>query len=211
MKLYLSSYKIGNKTNELKKWLENSDNNNVALISNSRDIYPDGEIKTTGIKNDAKELENLGFNVKYLDLREYFEKKENLIKDLQDVKAFYIIGGNTFVLRKAMYLSGFDELLLDYASDQSYLYAGYSAGICVLCKDMKVLAMMDDPEADPYNSNMSPIYKGVGLVEEVLIPHYKSDHKETEVASKTVEFCKKNNIRYKALCDGDVMIKEIIC
>lgn len=208
MKLYLSSYKLGNSTDELKKWLQNSDNNKIALIINSRDMFPDGERKTNGIQSDAKDLEELGFEVKILDLKNYFGQKESLRSDLQGIRAFYVIGGNTFVLRKAMQLSGFDELLIEYSSDQNYLYAGYSAGICCLCKDMSALSIMDEPEIDPYNSELPPIYNGVGFVEEIIIPHFESDHKETEAASKTVEFCQQNGIPYKTLHDGEVLIGD---
>ena len=62
MKLYLSSYKIGNKPEVLKKWIREH-NNKICLIPNSRDVYPDGERKTNGIQADAQELTDLGFDV----------------------------------------------------------------------------------------------------------------------------------------------------
>lgn len=52
------------------------------------------------------------------------------------------------MLRKAMQLSGFDELLLEYSNNPDYLYAGYSAGICCLCRDMSAITNMDEPEVD---------------------------------------------------------------
>ena len=208
MKLYLSSYKIGNRTEELTKWLGSSNNNKIALIANSRDVFPDGERKTLGIQNDAKELEELGFQVVLFDLKQYFGKKADLENDLQDIRAFYVVGGNTFVLRKAMNLSGFDDLLLEYSKSEDYMYAGYSAGICCLCEDMTALAVMDEPEIDPYNSGLQPIYQGIGFIKEVLIPHYQSDHKETELASETVRFCQEKEISYRTLQDGDVLIVD---
>ena len=45
MKLYLSSYKVGNKIEELKKWIIEH-GNKICLIPNSRDIYPDGDRKS---------------------------------------------------------------------------------------------------------------------------------------------------------------------
>ena len=146
MKLYLSSSKIGNQEQELKKWLENSKNKKAAFIANARDMSPEGEHKTTSIQKDADELAALGFEIIPLDLRNYFGKKEELRSFLQEIHAFYVIGGNTFVLRKAMKLSGFDELLLEFAKSSDYLYIGYSAGICCLCKDMTAISIMDEPE-----------------------------------------------------------------
>lgn len=209
MKLYLSSYKIGNKPEILKKWIEEH-NNKICLIANSRDIFPDGERKTIGLQSDAKDLQDLGFEVELLDLRDYFGKRDELEKVFQKIQAFYVVGGNTFVLRKAMKLSGFDELLKQYSDNPNFLYSGYSAGICLLSKDMHGVAIMDEPEADPYNSGMKPIYDGIGFVEETLIPHFESDHKETEAATRAVNFCQKNNLPYITLHDGDVIIEEII-
>lgn len=53
MKLYLSSYKIGNRIDELKKWI-NEHGNRICLIPNSRDIYPDSQRKSNGIQADEK-------------------------------------------------------------------------------------------------------------------------------------------------------------
>lgn len=104
MKLYLSSYKLGDKTEELKRWIADH-NNKICLIPNSRDVFPDGERKVTGIQADAKDLEGLGFDVTVISLKDYFNRKEELSKRLEEVNAFYVIGGNTFALRQAMYLS----------------------------------------------------------------------------------------------------------
>lgn len=55
MKLYLSSYKLGNKTEELRKWIEEH-GNEIVLIPNSRDIYEESERKTSGINRDIDAL-----------------------------------------------------------------------------------------------------------------------------------------------------------
>ena len=109
MKLYLSSYKLGNKVDFLQDWLKDHDNK-IGLIINARDIFPEGERKENRIKSDAKELENLGFDVKIVDLKNYFGKKEELEELLTTIHSFYVIGGNVFTLRRAMKLSGFDEV-----------------------------------------------------------------------------------------------------
>ena len=110
MKLYLSSYKLGNKIEELKKWIKEH-NNKICLIPNSRDVYPESERKKLGIQADVQDLTILGFDVTIISLKDYFNKKEKLFERLKEFNAFYVIGGNTFALRQAMYLSGFDEYL----------------------------------------------------------------------------------------------------
>ncbi len=208
MKLYLSSYKIGNKAYELTKWLEENDNK-IYLIANSRDVFPDGERKIRGIQSDIQELEELGFQVEILDLRKYFGKQGELRELFKKVRAFYVIGGNTFVLRKAMFLSGFDEILKEFSDNPNYLYAGYSAGVCLLSKRLEAVAIMDEPDLDPYESDLPPIYDGIGFFDEAIIPHYRSNHRETSLAEEAVIFCSNNNLPYIAMQDGDVIIRDL--
>ena len=206
MKLYLSSYKLGDRTKELKKWIKEHDNK-ICLIPNSRDIYPDGERKTVGIQADAQELIDLGFEVTILSLKDYFNRKDELEKRLKEFHAFYVIGGNTFTLRQAMFLSGFDEYLKTIENNPNYLYAGYSAGICVLSKDMHGLELCDDPNINPYG--IDTIWEGLGYFDYIFLPHYQSDHKETKLIDDCVAYCNKHNLKYKTLHDGDVIIVEI--
>lgn len=205
MRFYLSSYKVGNKTAELKRWIAEHDDR-ICLIPNSRDIYPESERKTNGIQADIDELAELGFNVTVISLRDYFDNKEKLINDLKEFSAFYVIGGNTFALRQAMFLSGFDEYLKSIGNNPNYLYAGYSAGICVLAKDLHGLDICDDPNINPYG--IDTIWKGLGYFDFIFLPHYKSDHKETKLVDDSVEYCKKNDIKHKTLRDGEVIILE---
>ena len=206
MKLYLSSYKIGDRKDELKKWIDEH-GNKICLIPNSRDIYPDGERKTRGIQADANELALLGFDVTIISLKDYFNKKEELLSRLKKFNAFYLIGGNTFVLRQAMYLSGFDKYLKTIENDPNYLYAGYSAGICVLANDMHGLEMCDNPNINVYG--IDTMWNGLGYFDYIFLPHYKSNHKEAELIDDCVEYCDKYNIKYKTLCDGEVIILDI--
>ena len=113
-------------------------------------------------------IRRIRFWCRTLDLRIILFKKQNL-KVFNRVKAFYVIGGNSFALRRAMRFSGFDELLVKYSEEADYLYAGYSAGICVLSKDMSAVSIMDEPENNPYGSGSAPIYEGIDFIKEVII------------------------------------------
>ena len=143
MLLYLSSYKLGNDKELLKKWIKDN-GNKIMLIANSRDFIPDGKKKEDRIKSSVDDLEILGFEVERLDLREYFGKEDILRKDLENCRAFYVIGGNVYTLKMAMKLSGFDNYLKDSSKCDNYLYAGYSAGICVLAPKLYGLDIVDN-------------------------------------------------------------------
>ncbi len=63
---------------------------------------------------------------------------------LKNYNLFYVLGGNVFVLRQAMKLSGFDKYLREINDQPNYLYSGFSAGICVLAKDLHGIHLVDE-------------------------------------------------------------------
>lgn len=170
MLLYLSSYKLGNEIEVLKNWIKEH-GNKIVLIANSRDWSPESEEKEASIERDCASLKEIGFDVKRIDLREYFGKEEELKKDLDGYYAFYVIGGNSFTLRLAMKYSGFDDFLIEISNNDNYLYAGYSAGICVLAPKLNGLDLVDEP-INPYN-NEGAVYEGLNILDFVPVPHYK--------------------------------------
>ena len=105
MKLYLSSYHLGNNPEKLTELIGN--NKKIAVIANSRD-YEDREEKT---KLEFHNLIQLGLLPEELDLRDYFGKQKDLSKKINNYGAVWVLGGNTFILRRAMAQSGFDEIL----------------------------------------------------------------------------------------------------
>ena len=144
---------------------------------------------------------------KLLSLKDYFGRQEQLKQDLEPYHAFWVIGGNTFALRKAMQLSGFDAFLKVCSAKKDYLYGGYSAGICVLAPNLKGLHLVDEP-VNPYNQD-EVIQEGVGLLEFLPLPHYQSDHPESVLIDQAVSYCKEHQIAYQTLSDGDVIQFEI--
>lgn len=205
MLLYLSSYKLGNKTDILKKWIKEN-GNTILIIANSRDWSPDTDEKEESIKRNITELQELGFSVVRIDLRNYFKNKAKLKEDLEKYNAFYVIGGNTYTLRMAMKYSGFDEYIKGISNKSNYLYSGYSAGICVLSPDLRGLDLVDEP-INPY-SDEPILYEGLGILDYVPVPHYKSDHPESTLVDKVVALFSEKGIKYKALKDGDVIVQD---
>ena len=208
MKLYLSSYRLGNDTSFLQNWI-NQNSNEIIVIPNAVDVFDDSERKTAGIIDKCKDLESLGFKTEILDLRNYFGKPEELNDFLKDKKAFYAIGGNAFVLNRAMKLSGFDNYLLSKVDDNSVLYSGFSAGICVLAENLDGLGLVDNPEIDPYNCNLTTM-NGVGILDYLPVPHYKSNHPESPAIDDVVEYLNRKGLNYRTLQDGDAIIDSTI-
>ena len=205
MKLYLSSYKLGNDIELLKEWVKN--NNKMLVIPNALDVFEDSERKTNGILDKCKDLQELGFETQILDLRNYFNKEDELRRYLQDYNSFYVLGGNVFVLRQAMKLSGFDNYLNDISKLDNYLYAGFSAGICVLAKDLHGIHLADKPEKGPYNYG-NIIWDGIGIIDYMPVPHFDTpEHPESHLMYDVVNYLQDNNLPYQTLRDGDVIIE----
>lgn len=203
MKLYLSSYKLGNDTSYLKDWIKENDNK-ILMISNSRDYKVFDEEEKDKLKYNVKILEDVGFKVTLLDLRNYFYDNEKLVDDIKNYNAIYVRGGNVFVLRKAMSLSGFDKYLIDNRENDNILYIGESAGTCVLGKTLRGLDILDEP-VNVYNNDLVT-YEGIGLLDFTPVPHYKSEYVGVKMVDDTVKYMEKNNIKYKTIKDGEVII-----
>ncbi len=151
-------------------------------------------------------LEQCGFYVKILDLKKYFGKAKELEEELRIYKAFCIIGGNVFVLRKSMELSGFDNFLI-HNKNNDILYIGYSAGSCVLSTNLRGLELVVPP-VNPYNSDYVN-YSEIGLISNLIVPHYKSNHKASKKIDEVIEYLEKNKLSYITLQDGDVIIENL--
>lgn len=200
MKYYLSSYNIGGRPEKLQ---ELARGNRIGVIPNAIDFLSRAEWSKSTSQKTA-DLSDLGIEAVLLDLKEYFGRKEELQKVLDTLGGVWVRGGNTFVLRQAMKLSGFDDLITSMER-KDFLYAGYSAGICVLAPSLRALQQVDDPNQKPYGEH-EVIWEGLGLLDYIILPHYKSDHPESADIDKEVAFCEQNNIPYKTLRDGEVLI-----
>lgn len=207
MKLYLSSYKLGNEVEKLKALVPK--NNKTGYIPNALDGSKwSEEDRTDHIGSDMDDLKAIGLDVELLDLQDYFGKKEALQKKVDELGVVWVGGGNTFVLRQAMKLSGFDDILKQLVGRKDFLYGAYSAGVCVLSPSLKVYAITDDATAMPYSGIKEVVWEGIGLLDYVVEPHYASDHPESKSTDKEIKYCISNKILFKALRDGEVIIIE---
>jgi len=207
MRYYLSSYKFGDKVDDLKRL--QSANKRLGHINNSRDwVGADPKRAAAHQLAEINFLNELGFEAESLDLKNYFGKEKALTEKLASLGALWVSGGNTFVLRQAMRLSGFDNLFRTLSQRKDFLYGGYSAGICVLSDTLKPIDIVDDPNNFPYQGIDKVIYEGLGIFNYSFMPHYDSDHFESVAIGKEIQRCIDNKWLFKALRDGDVMIIE---
>lgn len=128
---------------------------------------------------------------------------------MSEFGAVWARGGNAFVLRRAFKESGMDKWLIGKKEDNEFVYAGYSAGVCVLSPSLKGLETVDDPVMVAEGYLRETIWEGLALIDFAFAPHFESPgHPETELVNSLVEFYKKEEIKYKALHDGEVIVIE---
>ena len=102
--------------------------------------------------------------------------------------------------------SGFDEVLLE--QDAHFVYAGYSAGACAVTPTLRGIHLVDEPEVVPVGYTEEVTWDGLGLVPFSIVPHYRSNHPESALNEKVIEFFIEHKIPFIALRDGEVYIKE---
>jgi dipeptidase E len=205
MKFYLSSYKLGDKTNELKELIANK-NKKTAYISNALDFSSDLERREKSEAADIADLEAVGMAIEKVDLRDYFGKQEELKKKLDEYSLIWVRGGNVFILRQAMKLSGFDEIMTQLLKKDDMIYGGYSAGVCVLAPTLRGIDLVDDPNIHPYPKQTEIIWEGLSILDYSVVPHYASDHAESDVVYNVIKYMIDNKILFKAISDGEVII-----
>jgi dipeptidase E len=171
MRLYLASHNLGSYANELLKLI--GEGRKALFIENARDYYPDKK-RANDLREKLAMLSKLGFEVDELNLRNYFGKPNELRDFIDSYKPdlIYASGGNVFLLATAYHLSGFDEILREDLARDQYVYGGFSAGIMVICKTIRLYG--HDylvPERVPEIYGVDAVLDGVGLVDYQLIPH----------------------------------------
>lgn len=209
MKLYLSSYKFGDDPNKLTQLA--SSNKRIALISNALDFSNDTERRLASEQKQLDGLRELGFEPEVLDLRVYFGDMEGLRSKLEEFGGLWVIGGNAFLLRSAMAESGLDKILIEYKNSEDkteFLYAGFSAGACVLAPSLKGIELADEPEKVTEVYGKEIVWDGIGLIDYSIAPHFDSDHPESEMINEAIKYFKQEGILYKPLRDGEVIISE---
>lgn len=202
MKLYLSSYRLGNHPEALQVLVPPA--TNVALVFNARDAF--GPDRLRAFDRERGELEELGYTCRELDLRAHFERPSTLRKALDEVGLVWAVGGNAFVLARAMTLAGFEEASRDRVVDGSLVYAGYSAGACVAGPDLEGIALMDEPDATPEGYPAGIPATTLGWIQTRIVPHWRSNHPESERAATSVRYLSEKGLEYRALSDGQALI-----
>ncbi len=206
MKLYLSSFRLGNDPHRL--LLPKARNSRVGVIQNALDYYPDLDRRRAHLQREFSELQSIGLTPEELDLRRFFGKEDQLWETIKTLSYVWVAGGNTFVLRRAFAQCGFDSILRRLSNEDHFAYGGYSAGVCVLAPTLKGIHLADEPNAQAEGYSEEVIWNGLNIIPYCVAPHYKSDHPETELIDLSVAYFIENKIPFVALRDGEALVLD---
>lgn len=202
MRLYLSSFRLGNKPEKLLE-LIGSDNKKIAVIVNAAD-HKDGRAER--LQAEFDDLKSINLIPEQVDLRDYFGKQNELETKIREFGAVWIRGGNVFVLKRAFEQSGFDRVIKKLVAEDALVYAGYSAGVCIVAPSLEGTEIVDDPVIVPVGYKPEFDWQGLSFIPYATSVHYKSDHPESADVDREVAYFEEHKIPFKTLRDGEVIV-----
>jgi dipeptidase E len=205
MRLFLSSYRFGKHEDRFSALV--GEPGPVAVIPNACDAWP--AAWRGAVASDVKPLRDRGFAPEVLDLREFTGRPAELERALTRFPLVWVRGGNTFVLRARFALSGADLILSRLLAADALVYAGYSAGACLLTPDLHGIEAMDDPAEVRTACGVEPRWDGMGLVDHRIVPHVDSPGTDPDgLSSAVADRYRADGVPHWSLTDDDVVVVD---
>jgi dipeptidase E len=209
VRLFLSSFRLGDRADVLVDLVRRAAGAaTVAVIANACDVA-DPERRAAAVENELEALAGLGLEPHELDLRDYRAGTGTLERDVGGLGALWVRGGNAFVLRYAMAISGADRMVPRLLAEDALVYAGYSAGPCVLAPSLHGLELCDSPGDVRETYGAEPVWEGLGVLDRPFVPHLDSPgHPETELVALVAERYRRDGLDFWALRDGQAVVVD---
>jgi dipeptidase E len=207
MRMYLSSWRTGDHPEQMLALLDTPGADEVAVIANAVDALP-GPQRRAAVEHEISALTALGLRPVELDLRAFFDRHPSqTAAALGRFPLVWVRGGNVFVLRHALAHSGADQALIALLRQDTIVYAGYSAGACVLAPDLHLLDLCDDPQAVKATYGAPARFDGLALLDYAVVPHIDSPgHPETQVLGTVADHYRAQGIAHRTLRDGQAIV-----
>ncbi|MHA6617849.1 Type 1 glutamine amidotransferase-like domain-containing protein [Pseudonocardia sp. DLS-67] len=175
----------------------------AGIVLNALDAF--GPSRARDFGREADTWEAFGYRCEELDLREYFADRDGLAARLSGLDLVWAMGGNAFVLARAMTGSGFGAAVREQLDRPDFGYGGYSAGACVAGPDLRGIDLVDDPAVlpDGYPPSLEP--RCLGLVDFRIVPHWRSDHPDAPGAERAAARLTADGLAHRCLRDGETM------
>ena len=209
MRMYLSSFRMGDHPDQLLALLGGQGRSEIAVIANAMDAQP-GHERAAGVEREFNSLSALGMQPAEVDLRDFFDQpREAIDAVLARFPAVWLRGGNVFMLRYALARSSADAALTALLHKDALVYAGYSAGPCVLAPSLSGLDHCDDPNVVPQTYGTPTVWDGLGILDYAVVPHVDSPgHPETGALGVVAANYRASGVPHRVLRDGQVLVVD---
>jgi dipeptidase E len=207
MRLYLSSYRLGDTPGDLVNLMRGG--TRALIVANALDAIPAErrEAYRATVYDPVAEFARLGIEAQVLDLRE--TRTPAALRDrLESCDLVWVMGGNSFVLRRAMRASGFDAVIAELLAADALVYGGFSAGAVAATPTLRGIELMDDPYGVPDGYDPEIVWDGLNLVDFSIVPHFESDHPESRLAKATALRLERLGLAHRTLRDGEAIMVE---
>lgn len=205
MRMYLSSFRLGTEP----RWLVRlaGEGARTAVIANAIDAESE-DIRRERVRDEIGALSGLGLRPAEVDLRDYVGAGAPAVATaLARFDAVWVRGGNVFVLRHVLAQSHADAALSRLLTDDRLVYAGYSAGPCVLGPVLRGLETVDDAEAVRRRYGAATPWAGLGLLAERVVPHVQSpSHPGSPALDRLAERYRRQGVPHLRLRDGEALV-----
>lgn len=173
MRLMLSSKGLANKelTENFIRFVGSK--RKVSIITTASQIHKEKNTHTIILKS---QLDDLGFITCLVDIE--FEDPE--ILRLSEI--LIITGGNPYYLLHHIHQSKSEKVLHELIAQQIPVW-GISAGFMILMKDLDIIDLLT-PEMNTLGLHDK---SGLGLIEEIVIPHYDRFIKEGKISKEEID------------------------
>lgn len=208
MRLFLSSYLLGSEPHRILDLLPNPDHRKALIIMNAADLY-EPEVRAEILGLQIAGFAELGIEATELDLRDHFTNTDRIHDLINKTDLIWTVGGNTFVLRRAMKLSGFDQILKAALTADKVAYGGFSAGAVVTTPNLKGTEIVDDAHTVPENYGAEAkniIWEGLNIYSTAIAPHFESTYEDAGDTQAVINYFEAHKMPYLALRDGEALI-----
>ena len=179
----------------------------MAYISNAKD-YHGPKIRQQRMEENFGYWKSLGLSPLEIDLRTYFQKP-GVERTLDGYEFIWLAGGNTFLLRRALKYTGIDEYLIKRVAEDSVIYGGESAGAIMATPTLRgsedASTNEDNPNYAPKPYTKEAIWDGLGLIDYVVVPHYKTPGLEESIDGY-VNYLKEHKIPFITIREDEAVL-----
>ncbi|MBY6350493.1 Type 1 glutamine amidotransferase-like domain-containing protein [Rhodococcoides corynebacterioides] len=208
MRLFLASYRFGAHRARLLDLVGTP--GRIGVVAAAADAWP-AAARASASTSEFTLLAEAGFDPVEVDLRAVTPTTAEAA--LAGLPAVWVRGGNTFVLRHRLAASGVDHVLRERLRRDDLVYAGYSAGACVMGPSLTGVDAADPPDELAEITDDPVPQHGLGMIDDVLVPHWSTPAAPSALdpdgaARAMADACRAAGVRYRTLTDDQVFVRD---